>query len=77
MAYRWSETNRHNRRNVDRPIAARSSLRVGGGIRCIVARLSPRGYSSFERFIDMPVGIDLDKVEAQFANGVLTVELVT
>jgi len=25
----------------------------------------------------MPVGIDLDKVEAQFANGVLTVELVT
>lgn len=37
--------------------------------------LREREYGSFERFIQIPVGVDKDKIEARFANGVLTVEL--
>src|SRR6516164_7390648 len=32
--------------------------------------LREREYGSFERFIEMPVGIDQDKIEAHFADGV-------
>jgi HSP20 family protein len=37
--------------------------------------LREREYGSFERFIEMPIGVDPDKIEAHFANGVLTIEL--
>lgn len=37
--------------------------------------LREREYGAFERFIEMPIGVDHDKIEAQFANGVLTIEL--
>ena len=37
--------------------------------------LREREYGSFERFIDLPVGVDPDRIEAEFANGVLTVLL--
>ena len=37
--------------------------------------LREREYGWFERFIEMPIGVDSDKIEAQFANGVLTIEL--
>jgi HSP20 family protein len=37
--------------------------------------LREREYGSFERFIEMPVGVDQDKIDAHFANGVLTLEL--
>lgn len=37
--------------------------------------LREREYGSFERFIDIPIGVDQDKIEAQFGNGVLTIEL--
>lgn len=37
--------------------------------------LHEREYGSFERFIEMPVGVDHDKIKAEFANGVLTIEL--
>lgn len=36
--------------------------------------LREREYGSFERFIEMPVGVDYDRLKAQFAGGVLTVE---
>ena len=37
--------------------------------------LREREYGLFERFIEMPIGVDPDKIAAQFANGVLTIEL--
>lgn len=37
--------------------------------------LHEREHGPFERFIGMPVGVDHDKIEAKFANGVLTIEL--
>ena len=37
--------------------------------------LREREYGSFERFIEMPIGVDPEKIAAQFANGVLTIEL--
>lgn len=37
--------------------------------------LREREYGSFERFIELPAGIDHDKTEAEFANGVLTILL--
>jgi HSP20 family protein len=37
--------------------------------------LREREYGSFERFIEMPTGIDYDGIEAEFANGVLTIVL--
>lgn len=37
--------------------------------------LRERQYGSFERFIELPVGVDQDQIEAHFANGVLTIEL--
>lgn len=37
--------------------------------------LHEREYGSFERFIEMPVGVDRDKLDAEFANGVLTIKL--
>lgn len=37
--------------------------------------LREREFGSFERFVEMPNGVDPDKIAAQFANGVLTVEL--
>jgi HSP20 family protein len=37
--------------------------------------LREREYGSFERFIEMPPGIDHEHIEAEFANGVLTVVL--
>lgn len=37
--------------------------------------LREREYGSFERFIEVPAGADLDKIEADFANGVLTILL--
>jgi HSP20 family protein len=35
--------------------------------------LSERRYGSFERFFPLPQGVDADKIEASFKNGVLTV----
>ena len=35
--------------------------------------LSERRYGSFARTLQVPKGVDLDNVEAAFANGVLTV----
>ena len=37
--------------------------------------LSERRYGSFERYLRMPEGVDTDKIEASFKNGVLTVTL--
>ncbi len=37
--------------------------------------LREREYGSLERFIEIPVGVDQDRIKAQFGNGVLTVEL--
>lgn len=37
--------------------------------------LVERAYGRFEREIPLPAGLDLDKVEAKFKNGVLTVVL--
>ena len=37
--------------------------------------LREREYGLFERFIEMPVGVDPEKIAAQFASGVLTIEL--
>jgi HSP20 family protein len=37
--------------------------------------LREREYGSFERFIEIPVGVDPEKIAAQFASGVLTIEL--
>lgn len=37
--------------------------------------LREREYGSFERFVEIPVEVDHDKIEAHFANGVLTIEL--
>ncbi len=37
--------------------------------------VSERRYGSFERYFDLPEGIDADKIEATFKNGVLKVTL--
>lgn len=37
--------------------------------------LSERRYGSFQRSFQVPAGIDADKIEAKFVNGVLTVRL--
>ena len=37
--------------------------------------LREREYGSFERFIEMPAGVEHDRIKAEFANGVLTIEL--
>jgi HSP20 family protein len=37
--------------------------------------LSERSYGSFERYFDLPEGVDADKIEAAFKNGVLKVTL--
>ena len=37
--------------------------------------LSERRYGSFQRSFGVPDGVDADKIEAQFKNGVLTVTL--
>lgn len=37
--------------------------------------LSERRYGSFERFFPLPEGVDADRIEASFKNGVLTVTL--
>jgi HSP20 family protein len=37
--------------------------------------LSERRYGSFQRSFRIPVGVDLDRIEANFAKGVLTVTL--
>lgn len=37
--------------------------------------LHERRYGSFERYFDMPQGVDKDKIEATFKKGVLTVTL--
>jgi len=37
--------------------------------------LSERRYGSFQRSFQLPEGVDADKIEAKFANGVLTVNL--
>jgi len=37
--------------------------------------LSERRYGSFERRMQIPEGVDVDKIEASFKNGVLTVTL--
>lgn len=37
--------------------------------------LSERRYGSFERFFAVPDGVDVDKISAKFAKGVLTVTL--
>ena len=37
--------------------------------------LSERSYGSFERSFRIPEGVDADKIEASFKNGVLTVTL--
>jgi HSP20 family protein len=37
--------------------------------------LSERRYGSFQRSFQVPKGVDADKIEAKFANGVLTVRL--
>lgn len=34
-----------------------------------------RGYGSFNRLVELPTGVDSDKVSAEFKNGVLTVTL--
>jgi HSP20 family protein len=37
--------------------------------------LSERRYGSFQRSFPVPESVDTDKIEAKFANGVLTVRL--
>lgn len=37
--------------------------------------LREREYGSFERFIELPAGVEHDKIKAEFTNGVLTIEL--
>ena len=37
--------------------------------------LSERRYGAFQRSFRIPVGVDLDRIEANFAKGVLTVTL--
>ena len=37
--------------------------------------LQEREYGSFERFVEVPAGVDHDKIEAELANGVLTILL--
>lgn len=37
--------------------------------------LSERRYGSFERSIELPEGVDADRIEASFAKGVLTLKL--
>jgi len=37
--------------------------------------LSERSYGSFERVFNLPKGVDLDKIDARFSKGVLTVSL--
>ena len=37
--------------------------------------VSERRYGSFERYFDLPEGVDADKIEAAFKNGVLKVTL--
>jgi HSP20 family protein len=37
--------------------------------------LREREYGSFERVIEMPAGVDHDNIEAEYANGVLTIVL--
>ncbi len=37
--------------------------------------MSERAYGSFYRMVPLPVGVDPDKAEAKFKNGVLTVSL--
>jgi HSP20 family protein len=37
--------------------------------------VSERSYGSFERFFSLPDGVDADKIEASFKNGVLKVTL--
>jgi HSP20 family protein len=37
--------------------------------------LREREYGSFQRVIEMPAGVDYDNIEAEFANGVLTIVL--
>lgn len=37
--------------------------------------LSERRYGSFQRIFQVPEGVDIDKIEANFAKGVLTVTL--
>ena len=37
--------------------------------------LSERRYGSFQRSFPVPESVDADKIEAKFANGVLTVRL--
>lgn len=38
-------------------------------------RLSERRFGSFERSFTLPEGLNLDKVEASFKNGILKIEL--
>jgi HSP20 family protein len=37
--------------------------------------VSERHYGSFERYFDLPEGVDADKIEAAFKNGILKVTL--
>lgn len=37
--------------------------------------LSERRYGSFERSIELPEGVDADRIEASFAKGILTLKL--
>ncbi len=37
--------------------------------------LSERRYGSFQRSFQLPEGVDVDKIDASFAKGVLTVKL--
>lgn len=37
--------------------------------------LSERHYGSFERVFNLPKGVDADKIEAKFSNGVLSISL--
>lgn len=39
-------------------------------------RLIERGYGSFSRLIDLPAGVDPDKIKATIANGVLKVSVL-
>jgi HSP20 family protein len=37
--------------------------------------LKERRYGSFQRYLELPEGVDADKIEASFKNGVLTVSM--
>jgi HSP20 family protein len=37
--------------------------------------LSERHYGSFQRAFSLPKGVDADKIEASFSNGVLSISL--